>query len=84
MSEEKNRLTVSIYGQNYTILGKESPEYMRTLAGFVDDAMHRVGQENPRLDTTRLAILSALNIADDYFRLRQKYEELKKQREKGD
>ena len=84
MSKEKNRLTVSIYGQDYTIVSEESPEYVRTLAGFIDESMHRVGRENTRLDTTRLAILSALNIADDYFRLRQKYEELEKQIEKDD
>lgn len=82
VSDQKNRLTVSIFGQNYTIVSEESPEYMRTLAGFVDETMHRVGEGNARLDTTKLAILSALNIADDYFRLKHKYEELEKQLEK--
>ena len=82
MGEEKTRLTVSIYGQNYTIVGKESSEYIRTLAGYVEEKMHRIAQDNDRLDTGRLAILTALNIADDYFRLRQKVEELEKQIEK--
>lgn len=75
---EKTRLTVTIYGNNYTIVGGESPEYIRTLAGFVDETMHRIAQENTRLDTNKLAVLSALNIADDYFRLREKYDELEK------
>jgi cell division protein ZapA len=83
VSEEKNRLTVSIYGKNYTIVGDESPEYMRTLAGYVDEVMHRVGQGNTRLDTSKLAILTALNIANDYFRLRQKYEELENKLKNG-
>ena len=82
VGEEKTRLTVSIYGKNYTIVGDESSEYIRTLAGYVEEKMHRIAQGNARLDTGRLAILSAINIADDYFRLRQKVEELEKQLEK--
>lgn len=81
VGEEKNRLTVSIYGQSYTIVGGESSEYIRTLAGFVEEKMHRIARDNTRLDTAKLAILSAINIADDYFRLRQKYEELEKRLE---
>lgn len=82
VGEEKTRLTVSIYGKNYTIVGDESSEYIRTLAGYVEEKMHQIAQGNARLDTGRLAILSAINIADDYFRLRQKVEELEKQLEK--
>ena len=78
VSEEKNRLNVSIYGQSYKLVGRESPEYMRMIAGYVDDSMHRIGRGNPRLDMGKLAVLTAVNIADEYFRLRQKYEELEK------
>lgn len=84
VGQDKNRLTVSIYGQNYTIVGNESSEYIRTLAGIVEEKMHRVGQGNARLDTVKLAILSAINIADDYFRLLQKVEELEKRLEEKD
>lgn len=84
VGQDKNRLTVSIYGQNYTIVGNESSEYIRTLAGIVEEKMHRVGQGNARLDTVKLAILSAINIADDYYRLLQKVEELEKRLEEKD
>lgn len=82
MENEKNRLTVSIYGQSYTLVGNASPEYMRMLAGYVDETMHRIGQGNDRLDTMKIAVLSAVNIADEYFRLKEKYDELERRQKK--
>jgi len=74
----KNRLTVEIYGQQYRLSGKASVNHMRMIAGFVNDKMTEIAQMNPRLDTAKIAVLSAVNIADEYARLRQEYEELLK------
>lgn len=74
----KNRLTVEIYGQQYRLTGKSSVNYMRMVAGYVDDKMKEVAEGNMRLDTAKIAVLTAVNIADEYFRLRQEYEELLK------
>jgi cell division protein ZapA len=49
---------------------------MRMVAGYVDDKMRQISAANPRLDTNKLAVLAALNMADEYFRLRMEYEEL--------
>jgi cell division protein ZapA len=38
--------------------------------------MRQIADKNPKLDTTRLAVLSAVNIADDYLRLKQQYDEI--------
>jgi cell division protein ZapA len=72
----KNRLTVEIYGQQYRLSGKASINHMRMIAGFVNDKMTEIAKMNPRLDTAKIAVLSAVNIADDYARLRLEYEEL--------
>lgn len=72
----KNRLTVEIYGQQYQLAGKASPGHMRQVASHVDEKMRQIADKNPRLDTTRLAVLSAVNIADDYLRLKQEHDEL--------
>jgi cell division protein ZapA len=74
----KNRLTVEIFGQQYRLSGKASVSHMRMVAGYVNDKMTEIAQHNPRLDTAKIAVLSAVNIADEYFRLRQEYEELLK------
>jgi cell division protein ZapA len=72
----KNRLTVEIYGQQYHLTGKASPGHMRQVASHVDEKMRQIADKNPRLDTTKLAVLSAVNIADDYLRLKQEHDEI--------
>ncbi|SHE52048.1 cell division protein ZapA [Seinonella peptonophila] len=72
----RNRLSVEIYGQQYHIVGKESLGYMREVASHVDEMMRQVANGNPRLDTTRLAVLSAVNIANDFLKLKQEYDEI--------
>lgn len=76
MNGEMNRVTVEIYGQHYTMKGTSNAPHMRAVAGFVDDKMREIAQANPRLDTNKLAVLAALIVADEFFKLRQEYEEL--------
>lgn len=78
MSEEEiNRLTVEIFGHHYKIMGKASMNHMRMVAGYVDDKMHEIYEANPKLDSVKLAVLSAVNIADEYFQLKKEYEQVK-------
>ncbi|MFT9848932.1 cell division protein ZapA [Aneurinibacillus sp. REN35] len=74
--QNKERVVVEIYGQYYTMKGDSSSSHMRMVAGYVDDKMRKIASANPRLDTNKLAVLAALNMADEYFRLRLEYEEL--------
>ncbi|CEH27633.1 hypothetical protein AM501_16585 [Aneurinibacillus migulanus] len=74
--QNKERVVVEIYGQYYTMKGDSSSSHMRMIAGYVDDKMRQIAAANPRLDTNKLAVLAALNMADEYFRLRMEYEEL--------
>lgn len=72
----KNKLSVEIYGQQYSLTGKASPGHMRQVASHVDEKMRQIADKNPRLDTTRLAVLSAVNIADEYLKLKQEHDEI--------
>jgi cell division protein ZapA len=76
--EENNRIRVDIYGTEYQLRGNASVQHMRLVAGLVDDKMREIARGNARLDLNRLAVLAAVNIADEYMRLRQEYEELLK------
>jgi cell division protein ZapA (FtsZ GTPase activity inhibitor) len=79
-SEEKNRITVDIYGSQYKLLASTSPGYVKKVAGHVDDQMKRIARSYPRLDTQRIAVLAAVNMADEHLRLQQAMEELESQR----
>jgi len=76
--DDKKRITVTIFGQSYKMVGKASTNYMRMVAGMVDEKMKNISEQNPRLDTTRIAVLTAVNIADEYIRLKQEFDELVK------
>ncbi|OEF95618.1 cell division protein ZapA [Desulfuribacillus alkaliarsenatis] len=79
---DKNKITIEIFGQHYTLKGTASSNHMRLVAGYVDDKMNQLSESNPRLDGRKVAVLTAVNIADEYFRLKEEYDELLKLIEK--
>lgn len=65
-----NRVKVSISGQTYTIQGDADPEYIYRLADYVDGKMGEISRGMSGSNPTQVAILTALNIADEYFQLK--------------
>jgi cell division protein ZapA len=63
-------IPVEINGQRYPIRSTLEPEYVARLAGYVDEKMRAAGDSTPTGDSLRLAVLAALNIADELFRCR--------------
>jgi cell division protein ZapA len=64
-------VTVEIAGQRYPIRSGLDERYITELAAYVDQKMRSAVNAAPESDMLGLAILVALNIADDYFRARQ-------------
>jgi cell division protein ZapA len=62
-------VTVDIHGQQYPIRSGLDPAYVAELAAYVDEKMRLASRESPAGDTLKLAVLAALNIADEYFRI---------------
>ncbi|MGH9492743.1 MAG: cell division protein ZapA, partial [Terriglobales bacterium] len=56
---------VEIYDQTYNLRGSD-PQYIKKLADYVDGKMRTVAQQTSTVDSLRLAVLAALNIADEY------------------
>ncbi len=63
-------LPVEIHGQRYPIRSALEPDYVARLASYVDQKMRAAGDSTPTGDSLRLAVLAALNIADELFRCR--------------
>ena len=61
---------IEIQGQRYPIKTTLEPRYVQDLAAFVDRKMTLAVQASPSSDMLGLAVLTALNIADEMFRLR--------------
>ena len=64
-------IPVEIGGQRYPIRSTLDPEYVARLATYVDEKMRAAADSTPTGDSLRLAVLAALNIADELFRCRE-------------
>ena len=64
-------ITVEIAGQRYPIRSTLDERYVTELAAYVDQKMRAAVDAAPESDLLGLAMLVALNIADDVFRARQ-------------
>lgn len=65
-------IDVEIYGTRYTVSGDADEEYIRRLANFIDDQMRRVAEGMNTTTPSRLAVLTALNLAHQLFELEKK------------
>ena len=61
-------IPVEIHGQRYPVRSALEPEYVARLAAYVDEKMRAAADSTPTGDSLRLAVLAALNIADELFR----------------
>ena len=61
---------VEVQGQRYPIRTTLEPEYVQELATYVDRKMSLATEASPSSDMLGLAVLTALNIADELFRIR--------------
>lgn len=68
-------LIVDIYDQMYHLRGPD-PKYLQQLAALVDAKMRAVAQHGTTVDSLRVAVLAALNIADELVTLRQQRDAL--------
>lgn len=79
--EDKNKVTVKIYGQEYTIAGNTPREHIMRVADYVNTKMHEIAKALSGGSVSSLAVLSAVNVADDYFTALEKLNSLKLQNE---
>jgi len=70
-----NQVNVRIFGQEFTIKGEDTPEYVQGLAEFVDKKMREVASASSVITSHKVAMLTAINIADELFRLRKEKED---------
>lgn len=62
---------VQIYNQTYSLQGDLDQAYLQELAGFVDGKMHAIANMTSTVDTQRVAVLTALALADELNTLRK-------------
>jgi cell division protein ZapA len=72
MADDAERIVpVVIHGQRYPVRSALNPSYVAELAAYVDEKIRVAADENQTNDSLRVAVLAALNLADEVFRYRQ-------------
>lgn len=61
---DRNTVRVTILGQAYTLRAQGDPRDVELLAQEVDDLMHSIASKSPNADSSRIAVLACLHLAD--------------------
>ena len=77
--DNKTRAVVRINGTEYVLKGYETEEYIHKVAIYVDKKMQKIAENNPKLSTSMISVLAALNLADEFIKLKEEHDKLKKQ-----
>ncbi len=78
----KKTTEISIMGQKFSIRSESNDDYVQEVAGFVDGRINEVMSSTKSVASLNVAILAAMNIADEYFKFRRDRESKSNQAEK--
>ena len=74
----RNRVTITIRGQQYTLLAAENEAYVKQCAAYVEKKLRETSASG-KLAQADCAVLAALNIADEKFKEQEASENLRRQ-----
>lgn len=75
----KNKVGVRICGKDYALMGVESDEYIQRVGLYIDKKMNEITRTNNKLSTSMAAVLTAINVADDFFKTYENEAALKRE-----
>lgn len=78
MADKGATVQVEIFGQTYTLKAGPEPGYVEQLAALVDGQMREISRSGGAVDSVRIAVLAALNIADELQRIRGEVEKVER------
>jgi cell division protein ZapA len=67
---------IQIYDQSYNVNADGNEEYLHELAAYVDGKMRSIAESTHMVDSLKVAVLAALNIADEMFQTRKRQQEI--------
>ena len=73
---EKNKVSVIIGGMSYSLVSEDSVEYIKKVAAYVDTKMKEIESMHNCLTNSSKAVLTAINIADDFLKRNDRVREV--------
>jgi cell division protein ZapA len=75
-TNRKNAVRLVIAGEEFSIRSDAPPEHTQAVADYVNQAVRRILSSGPIIESHKAAVMAAMQIADDLFRVRAEAEEL--------
>ena len=75
MTKDTEGIRVVIFDQEYYVRGDLDEAYIQKLGEFLDGRMRAIAGRTRTVDSLRIAVLAALNIADEFHQIKARYEE---------
>lgn len=72
----KNSIQIKILGKEFTVKSDNVESYVQEVADYVNRKMEEVLKDTQTVATVNVALLAALNIADEYFKIKEQHQEL--------
>lgn len=80
--QNKNKIKIKILGDTFTVTGEFDENYIKKLAEYVEKVSREIRSAYPELPYRRLANLTMINLADEYFKLRSDCIDLSREKER--
>lgn len=76
-------MELRIAGKDYTVVGTEPEEYIQRVGHYIDRKMSEIIKSSSNLSTSMAAVLTAINIGDEFLQCRENELSLKKELKKA-
>lgn len=83
MSQPQTKILVEIMGEQYPVKGDVEPERVMLIADMLNQKMRKIAQSHSRLTPQQVAVVTAMNLADEYLKLEEDYQKLMQIVKKG-
>ena len=70
----KKSYDVKVFNQSFSVKSEADETYVRQVASFVDQKIREIGDKTPSISSLNVALLTAMNIADEYLKLNRERE----------
>lgn len=78
----KTRVEVEIFNQTFTVTSEDDEQYVRQIASYVDERMRQIGGATRTALPLRVAIMTALSVADEYHKASKREAEIRQELER--
>jgi cell division protein ZapA len=78
----KERFSIRILGQEFSVLSDSGEEHVTRVVNYINEKVEEIKKTSNNMTTLNIAILVALNIADEYFSIKEVDEEMRSKLER--